>query len=93
MKKTGYVVVDCTGINLLAQSKTTVTGIYAKCQAAFDSGKPVFACNCVYGTGVPMSPIQVFGIKESGNYIFTASILQLTIEDDDGVTIASLIGG
>ena len=93
MKKTGYVVVDCTGINLLAQSKTTVSGIYAKCKAAFDTGKPVFACNCVYGAGVPMTPIQVMGIIEDGTYVFTASMLQIRVGSDDGVTIVSLIGG
>lgn len=91
MKKTGYVVVDCTGINLLSQTKTTVSGIFAKCKAAYETGKPIFACNCVYGSNVPMTPIQVFGIIEDGNYIFTASILQITVEDDDGVTITSLL--
>lgn len=89
----GYVLVDCKGLNLLSQTKVTVSGIFDSCTAALATGKPVYAINCVYGTGVPMSPIQVFGIKESGNYIFTASILQLTVEDDDGVTIASLISG
>jgi hypothetical protein len=91
MKKTGYVVVDCTGINLLAESEVTVDGIYAKCKDAFDSGKPIFACNCVYGTGVPATPIQVMAILEAGTYILTSSILQVRVASDDGVTITSLL--
>ena len=91
MKKTGYVVVDCTGINLLADSKVTVSGIYAKCKAAFDSGKPMFACNCEYGEGVPMTPVQVMAIIEAGVYVMTASILQIRVDSDDGVTIVSLL--
>ena len=91
MKKTGYVVVDCTGINLLADSKVTVSGIYAKCKAAFESGKPMFACNCEYGEGVPMTPVQVMAIIEAGVYVMTASILQIRVDSDDGVTIVSLL--
>lgn len=87
----GYAMVDCTGINLLAQSKKTVSGIYAKCTEAFKSGKPIYACNCEYGTGVPATPIQVMAIIEDGTYIFTNSILQIRVGSDDGVTIVSLI--
>ena len=91
MKKTGYVVVDCTGINLLADSKVTVSGIYDKCKAAYESGKPMFACNCEYGDGVPMTPVQVMAIIEAGVYVMTASILQIRVDSDDGVTIVSLL--
>ncbi len=87
----GYVQVDCGGLNLLSESEQTISGIFARSKAAVESGKPVIACNCVYGTGVPMTPTPVFGIEEGGAYIFTASILQVVVEDDDGVTIRSLI--
>ena len=92
MKKTGYVVVDCTGIDLLAQSKVTVSGIYAKVKAAYESGKPMFACNCEYGEGVPLTPVQVMTIIEAGTFVCTASILQIRVDEDDGVTIVSLLG-
>lgn len=91
MKKTGYVVVDCTGIDLLAQSKVTVSGIYDQVKAAYESGKPMFACNCEYGDGVPMTPIQVMCIVEAGTYVCTASILQIRVDAEDGVTIVSLL--
>ena len=92
MKKTGYVVVDCTGIDLLSQSKVTVPGIYAKVKEAFETGKPMFACNCEYGSGVSMTPVPVMAIIEAGVYIMTASILQVRVGADDGVTIVSLLG-
>lgn len=91
MKKTGYVVVDCTGIDLLAQSKKTVSGIYAKVKEAYETGKPMFACNCEYGSGVPMTPVPVMAIIEAGVYIMTCSILQVRVGADDGVTIVSLL--
>lgn len=87
----GYVLVDCKGLNLLVNTKQTIAGIFESCKAAIATGKPVYAVNCVYGAGVAMTPIQVFAIEESGNYIFTASILQITVEDDNGVTVTSLI--
>lgn len=93
MYNPGYVLVDCGGMNLLAQSSQTITGLYKVCEAAVASGKLILAVNCEYGDGVPMTPIPVMAIKESGNFIFTASILQITVESDDSVTITSLIAG
>lgn len=92
MVNSGYVMVDCGGMNLLSQSSQNIKGLYNKCKEAVDSGKMILAVNCEYGENVPMTPIPVMAIKESGNYIFTASILQITVESDDDVTISSLIG-
>lgn len=88
----GYAMVDCKGLNLLAQSSQTIDGLYATCEEAYNSGKAILAYNCVYGTGVPTTPIQVFAIKESGTLIFTASILQIRVTNDDAVSIVSLLG-
>ncbi len=84
--------VDCGGANLLAQSSQTISGLYAKCKTAVDSGKPILAYNCQYGSGVPMTPIPVFAILEAGVYIFTSSILQIRVANTDAVTIVSLLG-
>ena len=91
MKKTGYVVVDCTGIDLLAQSKKTVAGIFDQVKAAYACGKPIFASGCEYGSGVPITPMQVMCLYEGGRYCLTASILQVWVDDEDGVTIVSLL--
>lgn len=87
----GYIMIDCGGLNLLAQSAQTIKGLYARITAAYASGKPIIAYNCNYGTGVPMSPIPVFGINEAGLYILTASMLQIRVTSADSVTITSLI--
>ena len=38
-----------------------------------------------------MTPISVMAIIEDGTIIFTASILQIRVASDDGVTIVSLL--
>lgn len=91
MKKTGYVVVDCTGIDLLSQSSVTVDGIYAKVNAAYETGKPIFAVNCEYGEGVPITPMQVMCLHQGNEYCLTASILQVWVSDQDAVRIVSLL--
>lgn len=87
----GYIMIDCGGLNLLAQSAQTISGLYDKITGAIASGKPIIACNCNYGANVPVTPIPVFGIVEDGVYILTASILQVRVTNADSVTIASLI--
>lgn len=87
----GYILVNCKGLNLLAQSSQTINGLYKESVAAMDSGKPVIAANCVYGTDVPTSPVHVMGTIEGDYVIFTTSILQIKVKNDDTVTIESLI--
>lgn len=86
----GYIMVDCTGINLLAGEKQTISGIFAKSTEAIETGKPIYAINLQYGEGVPMSPVPVMAIFEGGKYCFTASVLQIWIDSDDGVEVVNL---
>lgn len=88
----GYVMVDCQKMNLLAQSAQTVTGLYEACNAAMQTGKPILACNCEYGEGVPITPISVMMIEEAGTIIATASILQVRVDEYDAVNVVSLLG-
>lgn len=91
MFKGGYIMIDCGGLNLLASEPQTITGLYAKVKKAHELNKPIYAVNCVYGSGVKMSPIQIFTINESGTMIGTASILQVRVTSNDSVTITNLI--
>lgn len=91
MIKGGYIMIDCGGLNLLASEPQTISGLYAKVKKAHELNKPIYAVNCVYGSGVKMSPIHIFTINESGTMIGTASILQVRVASDDSVTITSLI--
>lgn len=86
----GYVSVDCTGINLLAGEKQTVSGIFSKSTEAIETGKPIYAINLQYGEGVPMTPVSVMAIAEGGKYCFSASILQIWIDPEDGVEVVNL---
>lgn len=86
----GYSIVDCKGLNLLAQSKQTIPGLYKAVAAAYGTDKLIIAENCVYGEGVNLTDIPVFAIIEAGVYILTASILQVRVSSDDGVIITSL---
>lgn len=86
----GYVIVDCTGINLLAGEKQTISGIFAKSTEAIETGKPIYAINLQYGEGVPMTPVPVMAIEEGGKYCFSASILQIWVDSEDGVEVVNL---
>lgn len=86
----GYIMVDCTGINLLAGEKQTISGIFAKSTEAIETGKPIYAINLQYGEGVPMTPVAVMAIEEGGKYCLTASVLQIWVDDDDGVDVVNL---
>ena len=88
---TGYINIDCKGLNLLAQDAQTIDGLYAVCLEALATNKPINAVNCVYGEGVPMTPVSVMAINEDGTIIFTASILQIRVSADDSVTIVNLL--
>ena len=94
MANGGYIMVDCTGIDLNTDTKQTITGIFDQVDKAFKSGKPVYAINATFnisGTGNMTSPVNVMiNSDENGGYIATASTLQLWIDSDDGVTVVNM---
>ena len=94
MANGGYIMVDCTGIDLNTDTKQTITGIFNKVATAFKSGKPVYCVNATFnisGTGNTVSPVAVMiNSDENGGYVATASTLQLWIDSDDGVTIVNM---
>ena len=61
MYPNGYIIVDCAGVDLNAESSTTITGLNASLVAAINSGKPVIAFNIVNGDDVDevFTPIPV----------------------------------
>ena len=88
----GYVMIDCMGLDLTDESTQTINGIYDKVETAYKTGKPVFANNCEWGTGLVMSPIPIMVIPlNSGVYTCTAATLQINIDDENGVTITNLV--
>lgn len=92
MTHVGYIVVDCTGLNLNTSEEQTIAGIYNKCIAALDTGKPAFAANCNM-SGAPCSPVSVIAWKEGTTIIATGHVLRLSITSADKVTVTNLVAG
>ena len=89
----GYVMVDCQGLNLLGGSTPQeISGIYEATKKAMDSGKPMLACNCTWGSGVSVTPVSILAIDFTTEIICTASTLQIHVKPDDTVTVSSLVG-
>lgn len=87
----GYVMVDCTGVELTSAEAKTITGLHAKAHAALQTGKLCLACNCTYN-GYPVSPIPVQALEvENGTIIASAEWLQVFITSADSVTVQSMI--
>lgn len=88
----GYSMIDCTGLDLTKGSaEQTISGIYSGTQKCMESGKPIFANNCVWGTDGIVTPIAVMAIQFPGYIIVTASTLQIVITENDVITITNLV--
>lgn len=86
----GYVLIDCAGLDLLKETKQTITGIYQRCSEALATGKPAWAENVFWGDD-KTSPIPVMLINLSGTITASCCTLRLDIDSDDGVTITNYI--
>lgn len=74
-------------IDLSKTSKQTISGVYEIAKKAVASGKPIILYGANYD-GKKSTPIQVFGWLDGTTYIFSSSVLQVYIANDDGVTVA-----
>lgn len=88
----GYVIIDCEGLELTDSTKQTLEGIFSRVTDAYNTGKPCIAYNCTWDS-YKISPISVMvNPRPSGNYIATASTLQIEIDPQDGVTVINMLG-
>ena len=90
MVNSGYVFVDCTGLNLNDSTEQEISGIYARSRTAIESGKPVLAVNCNM-SGAPCTPVSVVAWEENDTIVATGHVLRITIAEDDGVTVTNLV--
>lgn len=89
----GYILIDATGLDLTkGQTPQTINGLYNKVYRAMPWNKPMYCCNAVWGTGKPITPIQIFAIDFEDYIICTASTLQVIVAPDDTVTINNMAG-
>lgn len=84
----GYVLADCTGLDLSSASEQTITGIWDKAKKAIATGKPIVAHGCVYGTGVPVSPVTCFGwYISTTEIVIVGATLHVHIKNTDKCTV------
>lgn len=89
----GYILVDCGGLELNSASTQSITGLYNRAKAALATGKPVFAVNCLMNDGY-CSPVSVAAWQENSTTIIaTGHVFRVSIESDDDVTVTNLIAG
>ena len=89
----GYILVDCGGLELNSDSTQSITGLYNRAKAALATGKPVFAVNCLMNDGY-CSPVSVAAWQENSTTIIaTGHVFRVSIESDDDVTVTNLIAG
>lgn len=87
----GIIMVDCKGLDLLAESTQEISGLYARLTEARATDKVVVAHNIVWGDTGKTSPIPVILTAPEANlYIATASTLQIRVSSTDEVTIVNM---
>ena len=87
----GYIIIDCTGIDMLSEESQSLTGLYARVQEAINTGKPIYATGLTWGAQGTMSPIEIFTVQFDGYVVCTASTIQIIVGADDSITINNLI--
>lgn len=88
----GYYMVDCTGIDLTETDPQSITGIWKKAVTAIATNKPIVAYGCVYGTGVPVSPVVCFGwYISTTEIVIVGATLHIHIKSDNTATVLDVV--
>ena len=77
-------------IDLSKTTKQTIPGAYQLAKSAVKSGKPIILYGANSG-GKKSTPIPIFGWFDGTTYVFASSIYQISIADDDGITLTYAI--
>lgn len=89
----GYIFVDVAGLDLTAdtsEAAITKTGLFASLSEAFDTHKPIYITDAVYGNKGACTPIQAYANKGTA-ITLTVSHYEVNITSADAVTITDLI--
>ena len=88
----GYFMVDCKGLDLTETDPQTISGIWNDAVTAMATGKPIIAHNCVYGSGVNVSPVTCFGWYISATEIvIVGATLHIHVKSDNTVTVLDVV--
>lgn len=92
MKATGgYKMIECKGLDLLAGSAVTYTGLHAELKKALESKKPVIGYGCKFSTA-DASPIPLTlrpGASEA--IIAETNAYSVTVSKQDSATVTSYV--
>ena len=85
----GYFMLDCKGLDLTGGSTPqTISGCWYDVKQALAINKPIIAYNCVYGKGVNVSPIPVFGwYISTTEIVLVGATLHVHVKSDNTCTI------
>lgn len=81
----GYFMVDASGYDYSVTTSQTIAGLYAQCQKAYASGKPVILYNWEYDD-VVMSPMMVYLLPGTNKFVIDG---KLQVSNQDVVTVVS----
>ena len=88
----GYFLLDCTGLDLTEDSAQTISGSWQNAVNALKSNKPIIAHNCVYGTGVKVSPVECFGwYIAADEIVIVGATLHIHVKDNDKCTVLDVV--
>lgn len=88
----GYIMVDCKGLDLTGGSTPQeIPGFWNLAKKAIASGKPIVAHNCVYGSGVPVSPVTCFGwYLDTDEIVIVGATLHIHVKDNNTAIIVDV---
>lgn len=88
----GYFLLDCSGLDLTKDTAQSITGCWQNVVDAIAANKPIIAHNCVYGAGVPVSPVTCFGwYIASDEIVIVGATLHIHVKDDDTATVLDVV--
>lgn len=86
--KGGYQLLDCEQLDLTSAVSVVKTGFWNKAKEALSINKPLFAYNCIYGSGKPVSPVPVFGWYLSAtSIVIVGATLHVIVDSSDNVVV------
>lgn len=90
MSANGYIIVDLSGVDLAAESATTVAGAYASVIDALATNKPIIITGLVNST-TAISAVSVLAYTDTNGAEIEFNTTKITISSADSVTIDTLI--
>lgn len=90
--KGGYILIDCTGLDLSVGTAQEVAGSWKNAQNALNSDKPIIAVGATYGSA-SVTPVTCFAWRISETEIvIVGATLHCHVKSDNTVTVLDVAG-